>query len=370
MAEGKVRDSRPAIWHAALQLWHENPWWGVGPGHFDHRFRAFRPALVQNQPDRVHNDYLNTLVDWGVVGTTLVVAAWALLYAGVFQTWHYVRGSLSDLGGRTSNKFAFVFGASLGLLALLLHSAADFNMHIPANAILAVTWMALLTAHLRFATERYWFRPRMASKVAATLILLGGVVILGAQGWRQAHEYYWLDRAEAVRRKTRCANTPEELQAREKAFAVEPMNFANAYEIGEALRAQSWAGGENHGALATNAMMWFERSMRLNPYEAYAPLRYGMCLDWLGRHEEAKPYFDRAAELDPNGYYTVAHVGWHYMQTEDYAAARAWFDLSRRLEPRGNDIATSYLAIANARLLEKATNSPAARPQPPAPQPR
>lgn len=352
--------NRPMIWRAALALWNESDttrWWGVGPGHFDYRFRAYRPPLVQMRPDRVHNDYLNTLVDWGIVGTALVAAVWGLLGLGVAQTWRYVRGSVGDLGGRLSNKYALVFGASLGLLALLLHAGTDFNLHIPANAILAVTWMALLSAHLRFATERYWFTAQTATKLLVTGVLLAGITYLGAQGWRRAHEYAGLNRVENLRTTVRCYYTPEEIATREKVFTVEPMNFENTYELGEAFRTQSWQGGENFGTLATNAMTWYERTMTLNRFDPNAPLRYGMCLDWVGRHEEAQAYFDRAAELDPKGYYTVAHVGWHYVQIENYAAAVPWFELSRRLKWENNAIAETYLEICRTRLLEAATNT-------------
>lgn len=362
VTEGRTQDSRPAIWRAAIQLWREDPWWGAGPAHFDYRFRVYRPVTVQMRPDRAHNDFLNALVDWGIVGTALVASAWGLLFLGFFQTWRHVRGSLSDFGGRFSNKFALVFGASLGLLAVLLHSATDFNMQIPANALVAVTWMALLSAHLRFATERYWFTARLPVKILATGVLLTGTVYLTAQCWRRGHEYLWLDRVETVRQSTRCYYTPAETAARERAFAVEPMNFENAYELGEALRLQSWEGGENYGALATNAMTWYQRSMQLNRHDANGPLRYGMCLDWLDRHDEAQPWFDRAAELDPNGYYTVAHVGWHYVQIENYAAARPWFELSRLLMWKSNTIADSYLEIVRTKMLEAATNTSPLRP--------
>lgn len=362
VSELRVQDSRMMIWRATIQLWREDPWWGVGPAHFDYRFRVYRPVHVQMRPDRAHNDFLNALVDWGIVGTALVASAWGLLFLGFFQTWRHVRGSLSDFGGRFSNKFALVFGASLGLLAILLHSATDFNMQIPANAILAVTWMALLSAHLRFATERYWFTARLPVKILATGVLLTGTVYLTAQCWRRGHEYVWLDRVETVRQSTRCYYTPAETAARESAFAVEPMNFENAYELGEALRLQSWEGGENYGALGTNAMTWYQRSMQLNRHDANAPLRYGMCLDWLGRHDEAQPWFDRAAELDPNGYYTVAHVGWHYVQIENYAAARPWFELSRRLMWKSNTVADTYLEIVRTKMLEAATNTSPLRP--------
>ena len=103
-------------------------------------------------------------------------------------------------------------------------------------------------------------------------------------------------------------------------------------------------------------MTWFECSMQLNRFDPYGPLRYGMCLDWLGRKEESQRYFDQAAELDPNGYYTVAHVGWHYFQLGNYAAAEPWFQRSRNLMWKSNVIADNYLQIIQAKMLGAATN--------------
>ena len=337
------------LWKPAVQLWRENIWWGIGPDHFNYRFRAYRPEIVQLEPDRVHNDYLNTLTDWGIVGTGLVASGWALLGAGLFGTWRFVRGSANDLGTRKSNKFALVLGASLGLLAILFHSAVDFNMHIPANAILAITLMAMLSGCWRFATEKYWFAVRVPVKAAATLILLAGVVYFGWQGSKRAMEYVRLERA------SRAPNfSPERIAALERAFAVDPMNFETAYAIGDAFRVQSWEGGDDYAQLAAKAMEWFGRAMKLNPYHAHSFMRYGMCLDWLDRPAEAASYFNQAVQLDPNGYFTTAHMGWHYVQVEDFAAAKVWFERSQRLEWKDNFIADSYLKVVRQRLLEDA----------------
>ena len=54
-----------------MKIWQANYWWGAGPAHFDHLFRIYRDPHVQARADRVHNDYLNTLADWGVVGAVL-----------------------------------------------------------------------------------------------------------------------------------------------------------------------------------------------------------------------------------------------------------------------------------------------------------
>ncbi|NGO38698.1 hypothetical protein G4L39_04725 [Limisphaera ngatamarikiensis] len=349
LAEGEVSDVRPALWRAAVELWRENPWWGIGPGHFDYRFRQVRPASIQNRPDRVHNDYLNTLVDWGVVGAFLVGGMLVCLIVGVVQTWPYVRGTPGDLGGRSSNKFAFVFGASLGLVALAIHSLADFNLHIPANALIAVTWAALLSSHLRFSTDRYWFRARLGVKVGLTVVLALVAVYLVREGWRSAREQRILARAEAL---ADCS--PEQVAELEKAWAVEPRNPLTAYRLGEALRIQSFEGAPNYRDLAEQAMRWYEIAMRLNPYDPYPLLRYGMCLDWLDRSEEAQPYYDRALALDPNNHYLVAHMGWHYVQMGQWAAARAWFERSRKLHWKDNIMADRYLAIVRQRLLDEA----------------
>jgi len=127
--------------------------------------------------------------------------------------------------------------------------------------------------------------------------------------------------------------------------------------LGEALRIQSFEGAPNYRELAEQAMQWFEIAMRLNPYDPYPPLRYGMCLDWLDRTEEAQPYFDRAVELDPNSYYVAAHMGWHYVQKGQYASARPWFERSRRLQWKDNPMADRYLEIIRQRLHEATTNA-------------
>jgi O-antigen ligase len=360
-ANDRLNDSaRFDLWGPAVQLWQQNPWWGIGPDHFNYRFRAVRPEVVQLEPDRVHNDYLNTLTDWGIVGTAIVLSAWSLFWVGVFRTWPLLKGPANDLAAKKSNKLALLLGGSLGLVAILAHSLVDFNMHIPANAILCITLMALVSGCWRFATDRFWVTARGAVKIPLTIILVTGTVALGWQGTRRAKEYVWLTRADAA------SNfSTEQISALEKAFEVEPQNFETAYELGEAFRVQSWDGNDDYARLAAHGIEWFERAAKLNPYHSSSFMRKGMCLDWLGRPTEAFTQFNRAVHLDPNGYFTTAHMGWHYVQVEDYAAARVWFERSLRLQTKDNPVADSYLRIVNERLLNAATQtsslSPVAR---------
>jgi O-antigen ligase len=350
-------DMRLTVWQAGVEMWQDHVWWGVGPAHFNYRWRQYRPSLLQQQPVRAHNEYLNVLADWGMVGGVLVAAVWVVLWRGVFQAWKAVRGARDDFSRKKSNKFALLTGAAFGLLAILLHSALDFNLHIPAIAILVVTLMAMLSSQLRFTTERYWFRARLPLKCVATVVFLAGGSGLIWAGWRAAEEDRWV----------RLAAHEEEISEPrltdlEKAFAVEPMNFDTTYAIGEWYRNHSFHNmGSDPDALARTAMTWYRRGMKLDPYDGYNWLRYGMCLDWIAEDsasgEGSMPYFQRADELDPNGYFMAANLGWHYTQTGDAAAARTWFERSLRLQAGGNDIAASYLPIVEKRLEESAAKN-------------
>ena len=191
-------------------------------------------------------------------------------------------------------------------------------------------------------------------------MVLAGVVYLGNQGWHHANEYVWLRRAAGAP-----AFSPAQAACLQKAFAADPMNADTACDIGEAFRMQSSEGGENYRQLAEQAMEWFSRSFKLNPWGGYTQMGpwagYGWCLDWLGRFDKSAPYFQRAEELDPNSYVLAAQVGLHYVQVGDFAAARPWFERSLHLEWDGNAIARNYLQIVNNRMLEAATNEISAK---------
>ncbi len=262
VSTGQVElNSRSDMWTAAERMWLDHFWWGVGPAHYDYRFREYRPERVQARPDRAHNDYLNLLADWGAAGGLIVLAGMAAFAAGLWETRKHVHRAERDLGRRsgTSNRFAFFLGASAGLLALAVHSVFDFNLHIPANAILGVTLLALLTSNLRFATERYWVTARLPVRMLATVALAGGVAYLGWQGWRRGAENYWQARA-----KSPALLVLDRAALLEKAFAAEPENFETAYNIGEAYRMQSFVGNlADYAAQAETAIRWYARAMTI-----------------------------------------------------------------------------------------------------------
>jgi len=214
-----------------------------------------------------------------------------------------------------------------------------------------VTWLAFLTVQLRYISNRAWIGSPAVVRGATSAGILACVVYLVWQGQVRAREYVWLYRSVPLD-----ANSPDRIHALEQAFAVDPKNFQTAYNIGEVYRTRAWWRQPDYAMEAEKAMQWFERSMALSPYDPYAPLRQGMCLDWLGRFKEAEPFYDRAVQLDPRGHFTAAHIGWHYLQINDYPAAQAWFERSLSLQSTENQMSKTYLELIQERMLDAATN--------------
>lgn len=342
-------DTRWDLWDAAVRMWQDHPWLGVGPGHYDLRFRAYRASTTQLQPDRVHNDYLNLLTDWGVIGAVIVAAALSLLAFGVVKTWKKVQRDGGVFSSSQSDKFAFVLGATVGLLALAIHSAMDFNLHIPANAIIAVTLMALLTSHWRFAADRFWFSSRWIGKIIATVLLGATIGYLSLQTVQLGREAIQLNHAAGLEQESLA-----QAAALERAYAIEPKNHTTTLTIGEIYRQHSFEGEEGYLELANKAITWYQRGITNNPYNSYNYARWGMVLDFLGQHGEAESLFFKADALDPNGYFTSALIGKHYVECGEYATARPWLERSLFLFRKDNVLATINLKIANDRLMQAA----------------
>jgi O-antigen ligase len=341
-----VDDVRLRLWASAKKMWKDHPWVGIGPDHFDHRYPAYRDPhwRAQGRPGRVHNDYWNTLADWGSVGFALILLPVTVAGFGVFQSWKFLQRSAQGVGTRA----AIVLGAGAGLISLLAHSFFDFNMHIPANAFLATALLALIAVHWRFASQRFWLTARWPVQIVTTVLLLGTGGYLAREGAVAASEVLATRRAEKTP-----AGSVERIAALKEIWRVDPRNGETAYEIGEQLRARAWVGDlENYRELTLEAIGWFEKAEMLNRWDVAPLIRMGMCWDWLEEYEKGQSYFAKALRLDPNHWYTCAMQGWHYYQAGEFAQVRPWMMRSLELWANDNAIARQYLMLADQALAE------------------
>ena len=344
-------DGRVFYWMAAERIFQEHPWLGAGPGSFRYLYPMSADVYAQAVPKDAHNDYLNTLCEWGLAGFAIVMAALGLLLAGVIRIWPYVKRGSGDLGSKNSSRAAFVLGASLGLLAILIHSVVDFNMQVPANAVTAITLMALLTGHWRFGTERFWFNPGNAGKILLAAAVGGAVWFLGREGLQAGREFYWVERG------LKAPSWERQVEDFKRAEQIEPGNYMTDYLLGESYRLHAWQGEAGSDDLAREAMACFERGMKLNPYDYETRLGYGMCLDWLDRPNEATRYFVQALELFPHSARVQWKFAWHCMILRNYSIARVWLERSMQIKPSPPE-AEAYMEVVKEKLTGGAGPGP------------
>ena len=134
-----LEDSRWTIFNATVQAIGEFFPLGSGPGTFEAVMRRFHPAGFPGVTiNHAHNDYLEWLLEFGLIAAVLIVA-WLLFY--VHQWWRVWKG-----GEWALFRFAQV-GAGIALWLMLLHSLVDFNLRIPANAVFTAFLAAVFFHH-------------------------------------------------------------------------------------------------------------------------------------------------------------------------------------------------------------------------------
>jgi len=128
-------DARWNIWKDTLRIIPDFPLFGAGFGTFRNIYPMYKTFIVQASVLQAHNDFLQLISETGFLG--LALAFWFLysFFKNVFVAWQsqhhpFIKG--------------IVLGGGCGVLSLLLHSFFDFNLQIPANALLLVVLMAVV----------------------------------------------------------------------------------------------------------------------------------------------------------------------------------------------------------------------------------
>ncbi|MDH5614151.1 MAG: O-antigen ligase family protein, partial [Gammaproteobacteria bacterium] len=118
----------------AYQQWRDYWITGSGPGSFYSVFPKYRGEGVSGFFDHAHNDYIEHLSNTGIIGSALIGSVIVFsLGTGLFMLWRY----------QSMFKLGMVFGSVMGIISILIHSTVDFNLHIPANAVIFMLLLAL-----------------------------------------------------------------------------------------------------------------------------------------------------------------------------------------------------------------------------------
>ena len=155
-------DIRLKIDRDALHMIAQRPLLGWGLGTFADVYPQFRSFYTNSLVNQAHNDYLQTMIETGILG--FAVAVW-LLVAVIRPALRKIRNWPSDVNG------IMTLAALLGISGILVHSLFDFNLEIPANAMLfyALCTVAAMEPRFRNLRREYKRHDAGASEMNAAM---------------------------------------------------------------------------------------------------------------------------------------------------------------------------------------------------------
>jgi O-antigen ligase len=133
---GATSGNRLQILRDSLPLIRQHPWIGSGLGTFPTVYPAFRSFYSELWMNAGHNDYLQLIVETGLAGAlSLLWFFWVYIsrFRQRLKDWQHLQSATLRMG------------ALVSCAGLLIHSALDFNLHIPANACLFFVLCAIAT---------------------------------------------------------------------------------------------------------------------------------------------------------------------------------------------------------------------------------
>ena len=130
---------RQGIWMDTLEIIKSHPWLGTGLGSFRDVYTQHQTVYLNRIVNHAHNDYLEFAVELGVTGAVLV---FGLIGGVLWRGLRYCRRYSND------RSRLIVFGACGSIVSVLVHSVGDFNLQIPANALVLAVILALVESTL------------------------------------------------------------------------------------------------------------------------------------------------------------------------------------------------------------------------------
>lgn len=125
---------RNVAWEGTLAMIQGHKYVGTGPGSYSTIFTQYQPPGIGSRFYYAHNDYLQYTAELG----------YPILLFMLWFVYNLFAVGLKKLRSRSKQTWGITLGALTGVIALLSHSFIDFNLHIPANALLFIALFALV----------------------------------------------------------------------------------------------------------------------------------------------------------------------------------------------------------------------------------
>ena len=130
---------RILVWKDCIVIIKDFPLFGSGLGTFKYIYPLYKENLkIAVDYHYAHNDYIHLLVETGVIGFSCLMAGLIILFKDAMKFLKY------NTRIRDSYGYFITLGALTGIVSILIHSLADFNLHIPSNALYFTTMIGII----------------------------------------------------------------------------------------------------------------------------------------------------------------------------------------------------------------------------------
>ena len=294
---------RATVWKTAFRQWQVEPLVGTGLGTFTNFARQYRLRSDALDDVFAHNDWVQSLAEIGLIGAGL---GFCVLLVHLSSGWTSVMVDLRQRikvgGSPVSLKAAIQMGAMSSLAAFAVHSFFDFNMQVPANALLGCVSVAILASPGRsFSSERV---SVLASRLAITSVLAAAMGL----GWTSRNclnaEFAWI-RADAA---LALGNSEMALEFVESGIQSNPKHSAFAATGGRvALALGKYTGFPEleRRRLLQRSVEWSSIAKQGEPGDAWHLMNLAHAYDNLGNFAQAAPLHRAAIAQAP--YYATPY---------------------------------------------------------------
>lgn len=333
----------------AIEIWKNSPVFGTGMASFDD-YHLRMPFDVQHRAVYTHNDYFNTLSDYGIIGLGLI---FLFLLAVV---WFLFRG-------RTDMNERLVLSRRLGwaaLAAMAVHETVDFNLHLPACALIFFSIIGLSTART--------FRENQPGTLLRSLP--GGLVALLALGITVAGGRHALQTIRGIE----ILNVPaQELREQEiaevidrgnRGYAIDPGASNYLIRYGNVLRVRAAeyrkpVPGESAEerqerlrqleTIGRQSVLFYDRALRASPMNDALLVKKALTLDAMGRDQEAYLNYQLALTNRPKSRFFHQCMAYHLWKRGYGEAAKRHLEIAVSLHP-GTSSESAFLQQAKQNL--------------------
>lgn len=292
VADALKGNVRLFLWRDTLDIIRAQPWFGFGPGSYRWVYPKYWHHLTHYiDPEFAHNDYLQLLAEFGIVGALVLVGS---------VGWLVVRLVRSLRNGDTDRSSFMIAGFVGALTAYGVHAAFDYNFHIYSNVHVLIAFAGITAALLRGnggtgAAPRVGLQGGGRWRAAWALLPL----LLALFTARALAGYTLVQRGDVERE---ASNFDEAVAAYRRALRLEPGNGDAHRGIAQCLTVQAFwnLDPETKRVQAEEARAEYWRALACNSWDVSSRLGLSRAYSALDQPEEALDSLRALVEMIPH----------------------------------------------------------------------